>query len=112
MDGGFGSGGIGPGEGVGVGGWGSGGRGPGVGMGLGPPGSGGPGCGVGIPIIQVRRYPQGACSNLAWAGMTSTMKLLVLTSEPITADQLSDALPADADPQHAEGMVVAPALQQ
>jgi hypothetical protein len=40
------------------------------------------------------------------------MKLLVLTSEPITADQLRDALPGDLDPAGAEVMVVAPALQE
>jgi len=38
------------------------------------------------------------------------MKLLVLTSEPITAEQLRDALPADVDPAEAEVMVVAPAF--
>ena len=37
------------------------------------------------------------------------MKLLVLTSEPITADQLRGALRADVDPSDAEVMVVAPA---
>jgi hypothetical protein len=40
------------------------------------------------------------------------MKLLVLTSEPITADQLRQALPADAEPERAEVMVIAPALQE
>lgn len=40
------------------------------------------------------------------------MKLLVLTSEPISAAQLREALPADADPDGAEVMVVAPALQE
>jgi hypothetical protein len=40
------------------------------------------------------------------------MKLLVVTSEPVTADQLRDALPADAKPEEAEVMVVAPALQE
>jgi hypothetical protein len=40
------------------------------------------------------------------------MKLLVLTSEPITAEQLRRALPADADPDEAEVVVVAPALQE
>jgi hypothetical protein len=39
------------------------------------------------------------------------MRLLVLASEPVTADQLRDALPGDADPTDAEVMVVAPALQ-
>lgn len=39
------------------------------------------------------------------------MKLLVLTSEPITAQQLRDALPNGADPRGSEVMVVAPALQ-
>ena len=40
------------------------------------------------------------------------MKLLVLTSEPISAQQLRDALPADVDPSDAEVMVVAPALHE
>ena len=39
------------------------------------------------------------------------MKLLVLTSEPITAQELRDALPREIDPDDAEVMVVAPALQ-
>ena len=39
------------------------------------------------------------------------MKLLVLTSEPITAQQLRDALPDGVDPGDAEVMIVAPALQ-
>jgi hypothetical protein len=41
----------------------------------------------------------------------TVVKLLVLTSEAITADQLRDAVPGDVDPQEAEVMVVAPALQ-
>jgi hypothetical protein len=40
------------------------------------------------------------------------MKLLVLTSEPIAADQLRQALPAGVEVDQAEVMVVAPALQQ
>lgn len=40
------------------------------------------------------------------------MKLLVLTSEAVSADQLRDALPGDADPTSAEVMVVAPALHK
>jgi hypothetical protein len=40
------------------------------------------------------------------------MKLLVLTSEPITAQQLRDALPGEVDPQDAEVMLVAPAVQE
>ena len=39
------------------------------------------------------------------------MKLLVLTSEPISAAQLREALPG-VDPAEAEVMVVAPALQE
>lgn len=39
------------------------------------------------------------------------MKILVLTSEPITAQQLRDALPEGADPERSEVVVVAPALQ-
>ncbi len=38
------------------------------------------------------------------------MKLLVLTTEPITATQLRGALPTGTDPADAEVMVVAPAL--
>ncbi len=40
------------------------------------------------------------------------MKLLVLTSEPITAGQLRGALGTDADPADAEVMVVAPAFAE
>lgn len=40
------------------------------------------------------------------------MKLLVLTSEPVSATQLHDALPGEIDPKQAEVMVIAPALQQ
>lgn len=41
------------------------------------------------------------------------MKLLVITSEPVSAGQLRDALPGDADPTtNAEVMVVAPALHK
>jgi hypothetical protein len=39
------------------------------------------------------------------------VKVLVLTSEPITAEQLRDALPGDIDPEQGEVMIVAPALQ-
>jgi hypothetical protein len=38
------------------------------------------------------------------------MKVLVITSEPITAQHLRDALGSDGDPSDAEVMVVAPAL--
>ena len=40
------------------------------------------------------------------------MKVLVLTSEPITADQLRHALGVDIDPSDAEVMIVAPALAE
>ncbi|HEX3691392.1 MAG TPA: hypothetical protein VHV28_16950 [Solirubrobacteraceae bacterium] len=40
------------------------------------------------------------------------MKLLVLTSEPVSADHLRAALPGDTDPGDAEVMVVAPALHE
>lgn len=40
------------------------------------------------------------------------MKLLVLTSEPITASQLRDAVSATVDPTDTEVMVVAPALAE
>ena len=40
------------------------------------------------------------------------MRLLVLASEPVSADQLRTALPGDADPADAEVMVVAPALHK
>ena len=38
------------------------------------------------------------------------MKLLLVTSEPITAQQLHNAVHVDADPQDIEVMVLAPAL--
>jgi hypothetical protein len=40
------------------------------------------------------------------------MKVLVLTSEPITAQQLRETLPGDLRPQEVEVMVVAPALHE
>ena len=40
------------------------------------------------------------------------MRLLVLTSEPISAQQLRAALPDDLDPEQAEILLVAPALQE
>jgi hypothetical protein len=40
------------------------------------------------------------------------MKLLVVTSEPIAADELRSALPDNIDPAESEVMVVAPALQE
>jgi hypothetical protein len=40
------------------------------------------------------------------------MKILVLTTEPVTADQLRGALPSDADPGDAELMVLSPALHK
>jgi hypothetical protein len=40
------------------------------------------------------------------------MKLLILTSEVISADDLRSALPPDLDPAETEIMVVAPALQE
>ena len=40
------------------------------------------------------------------------MKLLVVTSEPVSAAQLRDALADSVDPAQAEVMVVAPALQE
>lgn len=40
------------------------------------------------------------------------MKLLVLTSEPITAVQLRRALPDGVNPEDSEVTVIAPALQQ
>jgi hypothetical protein len=39
------------------------------------------------------------------------MRVLVLTSEPISAEQLSAALPGDLDPNDVELMIVTPALQ-
>lgn len=38
------------------------------------------------------------------------MKVLALTTEPVTADALREALPEDVDPTEIEVMVVAPAL--
>lgn len=40
------------------------------------------------------------------------MRLIVLTPEPISADQLRSALPAGVQPEDAEVMVVAPALHE
>lgn len=40
------------------------------------------------------------------------MRILVLTSEPVSAAQLRDALPDGVDPADAEVMVVAPALHE
>jgi hypothetical protein len=40
------------------------------------------------------------------------MKLLVVTSEPVTAPQLREAVHIDADPADIEVMVLAPALAQ
>ena len=40
------------------------------------------------------------------------MKLLVVTSEPVSAQQLRDAVPGDVDTDDLEVMVVAPALQE
>lgn len=40
------------------------------------------------------------------------MKLLVLTSEPVSADQLRSAVGGDAEPKDSEVMIVAPALQE
>ncbi len=41
-----------------------------------------------------------------------TMRVLVVTSEPVSAAQLRKALPGDADSSDVEVMVVAPALQR
>ncbi len=40
------------------------------------------------------------------------MRLLVLTTEPISAAQLRAALPAETDPADAEVLIVAPALHE
>ncbi len=40
------------------------------------------------------------------------MRLLVMTSEPVTGEQVRDVVPKDLDPAEIEVMVVAPALQQ
>jgi len=40
------------------------------------------------------------------------MKVLVLASEPVSAQQLRNALPSDVDPEQGEVMIVAPALQE
>ena len=45
-------------------------------------------------------------------GKRQAMKVLVLTSEPITADQLRGALDADVEPSDSEVMVVAPAYAE
>ncbi len=43
-------------------------------------------------------------------GSNVKMKLMVLTTEPISAGQLREALPGSVEPRDAEVMVVAPAL--
>jgi hypothetical protein len=53
-----------------------------------------------------------SCFVVRRPGTQGHVKLLVLTSEPVSADQLRDALPGDADPTDAEVMVVAPALHE
>jgi hypothetical protein len=40
------------------------------------------------------------------------VRILVVTTAPVSADRLRGALPGDADPQDAEVMVVAPALHK
>jgi hypothetical protein len=40
------------------------------------------------------------------------MRVLVLTTEPLSAAQLRDALPDGADPEDVEAMVIAPAIQE
>lgn len=40
------------------------------------------------------------------------MRILVVTTEPVSAGQLRGALPGDTDPQDAEVMVVAPAVHE
>ena len=40
------------------------------------------------------------------------MKIVVLASRPVTAEQLRDALPGDVDPTQGEVTIVAPAVQQ
>jgi hypothetical protein len=40
------------------------------------------------------------------------MKILVLAGEPVSAQQLREALPDDVDPEQGEVMIVAPALQE
>ncbi len=40
------------------------------------------------------------------------MKILVITSEAVSAQQLRDALPGDVDPGDAQVMVLAPALHE
>jgi len=64
------------------------------------------------------RTPSGArpivtCVNAAAPpGKRESMKVLVLTSEPITAEQLREALRTDVEPSDAEVMVVAPAYAE
>jgi hypothetical protein len=45
-------------------------------------------------------------------GILTGMKVLVVTSEPISGNQLRDALPGEVKPEDAEVLVVAPALQE
>lgn len=65
-------------------------------------------------MLMPGRYPSNPLvSHLPRPGRPSRVKILVLTTEPITAAQLRAALPSDAaDPGDAEVMVVAPALHK
>lgn len=44
--------------------------------------------------------------------MLTEMKVLVVTSEPVSAEHLRDAMPGEVKAEDAEVMVVAPALQE
>ena len=93
---------------------GAGGAGVGAGGGAGV-GAGGTGVGDGTSavgaevwwVIVMVAYPSWRgptlCFRAAAPGTRNRMKLLVLTSEPVSADQLRDALPGDADPTERRG---------
>jgi hypothetical protein len=110
--------------GPGIGGAGSGSGDGGAGAGGAGVGAGGTGVGDGtsavgaaVTCVMAVRIPKlraahtlRLCFIREATGTRGDMKLLVLTSEPVSADQLRSALPGDAEPTSAEVMVVAPAL--
>ena len=64
-----------------------------------------------LKVAIADRYPGGRCSNPS-PGYSRVMKLLVVTSEPITAEQLREAVPSGVEPAEAEVVVMAPALHE
>jgi hypothetical protein len=65
---------------------------------------------IGLPIAGALQAPVVTAPSAP--GSALAMKVLVLASEPVSAQQLRDALPGDIDPEQGEVMIVAPALQE